>query len=267
MPRIRKVTKRAYQRKAVSIAVSVFTSLALVSTGFATWVVAVTAKKDSLGNVHVATIATKTIVITPDEEERNLCFEPVKEDQTGRVRWDKTNYESLSFHLGATISNFSAVNKVLLEFHPGVHESFFHIEDENETQAEGTPEERYANCVEAKYITYPMIVETQDEIFGDTQLDITEKKEILTVDEDTDYARLDMTFQVSWGEFFDGVNPSLYYDDPQYKGYSKNDDQVVDEMDAFYKAFTGLTPNHDEEDTAKFVEAPFYITITASTAA
>ena len=264
---VRKVTRRAFQRKVVTTAVSIFTSGALLSTGFATWVVAATAKKAAPGNVRVGTVAPREIVIEVDESvPRLLCFEPEENDNSGHIRWDKTNAESLTFPLKAKIHSFSSSHQTFIAFHGGtVDEEGKPVIDEDITQ-------RLWDAVAAGYITAPKIIEI-DRTFRNIKdfrdIDITEYEQILTYDEETDTATLDMTIGCKWGPFFGGANPGHFYDVPGFydpngiEGIHKSEDDIDAEMAAFYTCFTGLDAS--EQIAEGYAENAFIVTITAST--
>ncbi len=72
-----KITRKSYKRNKLVLGASLFAGVALVSTGFAAWVISTTTKKDVNGSVTVGTVSNQSIVI--DVEKANLgdfVFEP-----------------------------------------------------------------------------------------------------------------------------------------------------------------------------------------------
>ena len=101
-----KLTRNSYKRKIILFGVIVFMSIALISTGFAAWVMSQEKKASTNGNVTVGAVTEGNIEITLDElTVKDFKFEPKKGDDTGRVRSDGTNFESLTVTVTGTIKN------------------------------------------------------------------------------------------------------------------------------------------------------------------
>ena len=59
-----KLTKKSYRRKRMLMGLALFMSVALISTGFAAWVISSSVEKESNSNVQVGTISDKSIGLT-----------------------------------------------------------------------------------------------------------------------------------------------------------------------------------------------------------
>ena len=93
-----KMTRKSYKRRKIILGVSLFSSVALVSTGFAAWVLASQAEATESGNITVGTVSDSSITISnvQFEGKDSFIFEPKQDDTTGRVRNDGENFENLS---------------------------------------------------------------------------------------------------------------------------------------------------------------------------
>lgn len=196
-----KMTRKSYKRRKIILGVSLFSSVALVSTGFAAWVLASQAEATESGNITVGTVSDSSIKISNVQFEGNIDyfrFEPKKEDTTGRVRrGNDESYENLSVTVTGEISPKTYVTGATIQL--------------------TVPEGITTAASEAKnYIVLPTCVETPED------LDITSN-----VVEDTIHFKYTITFE--WGSAFEYTNPSLYYDtdysDPN-KGISISDEEM-----------------------------------------
>lgn len=101
-----KLTRNSYKRKIILFGVIVFMSIALISTGFAAWVMSQEKKQSTSGNVTVGAVTEGNIEVILDPlTVKDFKFEPKESDTTGRVRNDKTNFESLTVTVTGTIKN------------------------------------------------------------------------------------------------------------------------------------------------------------------
>lgn len=194
-----KMTRKSYKRRKIILGVSLFSSVALVSTGFAAWVLASQAEAEKTGNITVGTVSDSSIKISNVQFKDNdsFIFEPKESDKTGRVRNDGVNFENLSVTVTGEISPKTYVTGATIQL--------------------TVPEGITTAASEAKnYIVLPSCVETPED------LDITSN-----VVEDTIHFEYTITFE--WGSAFEETNPGLYYDtdysDPN-KGISISDEEM-----------------------------------------
>ena len=100
-----KLTKNSYKRKVILFGVLLFMSIALISTGFAAWIMSTNANYEDDGNVSVGTVTDGSIKLTDVAlSTDSIKFEPLEEDTTGRVRNDGTNFESLRIVVTGNVS-------------------------------------------------------------------------------------------------------------------------------------------------------------------
>lgn len=180
-----KMTRKSYKRRKIILGVSLFSSVALVSTGFAAWVLASQAEATESGNITVGTVSDSSITISnvQFEGKDSFIFEPKQDDTTGRVRNDGENFENLSVTVTGEISPKTYVTGATIQL--------------------TVPEGITTAASEAKnYIVLPSCVETPQ------ALDIASN-----VVEDTIHFEYTITFE--WGSAFNGKNPGEYYDDDE----------------------------------------------------
>lgn len=242
-----KYTRNSYKRKIVMFGVMIFISIALISTGFAAWVLSTQTTKESNGNVvvgqvvdasfdiqfteitnqygeSVATTDTSGKVI-PDSSKMKFCFEPKKDDETGRVRWDGTNCENLSFTFKGTITNYAYLGSLNVKM---------------------TMSEKVATFINAKdsdgksYVNAPYIDTTDSLATTGKDLVLTEIKN--DSGQSTGKAEFECTITFTWGAAFGGNNPSEYYDDSEGAGATVSDADVKAILQAFYAAFDSSDP-------------------------
>lgn len=195
-----KMTRKSYKRRKIILGVSLFSSVALVSTGFAAWVLASQAEAEKTGNITVGTVSDSSIKISNvqfKDDNDSFIFEPKSSDKAGRVRNDGVNFENLSVTVTGEISPKTYVTGATIQL--------------------TVPEGITTAASETKnYIVLPTCVETPED------LDITSN-----VVEDTIHFKYTITFE--WGSAFEYTNPGLYYDtdysDPN-KGISISDEEM-----------------------------------------
>lgn len=174
-----KLTRNSYKRKIILFGVIVFMSIALISTGFAAWVMSQEKKQSTSGNVTVGAVTEGNIEITLDElTVKDFKFEPKESDTTGRVRNDGTNFESLTVTVTGTIKNTQFLKGTTIKMN---------VKDAVK-QAET-----------AGYIILPECANSEVVLTTLTESGTNEKK-----------FSYEITFR--WGSKFGNVNPGEYYD-------------------------------------------------------
>lgn len=173
-----KLTRNSYKRKIILFGVIVFMSIALISTGFAAWVMSQEKKQSTSGNVTVGAVTEGNIEITLDElTVKDFKFEPKKGDDTGRVRSDGTNFESLTVTVTGTIKNTQFLKEATIKMN---------VKDAVK-QAET-----------AGYIILP---------------ECANSEVVLTLTESgTNEKKFSYNITFKWGSKFGGENPGEYYD-------------------------------------------------------
>ncbi len=180
-----RLTRNSYKRKIILFAVFVFISIALISTGFAAWVMSSNAQLDANGNVSVGVVSDSSLKIEVTNLEAleafSFQFEPAEGDETGRVRIDSETKlsEALTFTIEGKITNYAVLAKdgltIKMVLPAGMQKA-----------------------IDLGYIVAPECV-AEDQVIAVTP-------------DDKGGATFTYTLTFKWGTEFKGVNPSLYFD-------------------------------------------------------
>lgn len=222
-----KLTRNSYKRKIILFGVIVFMSIALISTGFAAWVMSQEKKQSTSGNVTVGAVTEGNIEVILDPlTVKDFKFEPKESDTTGRVRNDGTNFESLTVTVTGTIKNTQFLKEATIKMN---------VKDAVK-QAET-----------AGYIILPECANSEV-VLTFTESGTNEKK-----------FSYNITFK--WGSKFGGENPGEYYDsaafNPSEEELSSFEGTQEEKITAYIKsvldAFHGLldTATYEVVVTAK----------------
>ena len=216
-----RLTRNSYKRKIILFAVFVFISIALISTGFAAWVMSNDATVDANGNVSVGVVADSSLGITINKdafEAFKYQFEPKEDDNSGRVRLEKATtenpnpaHEQLSFTIKGTITNPDILAKLTVEIElpAGIQTAI----------AEG-------------YIVAPVCANGAVEV---------------EVNPETGAFEYEVAF--TWGSKFGNINPSLYYDNDA-EGLKVSDAEVkttLEDLRAYIYEYYDVLPKSGEE--------------------
>lgn len=216
-----KLTRNSYKRKIILFGVIVFMSIALISTGFAAWVMSQEKKQSKSGNVTVGAVTEGNIEVILDElTVKDFKFEPKESDTTGRVRNDNTNFESLTVTVTGTIKNTQFLKEATIKMN---------VKDAVK-QAET-----------AGYIILPECANSEV-VLTLTESGTNEKK-----------FSYDITFK--WGSKFGGENPGEYYDNsekfkPTEEELSGFEGTQEEKITAYIKSV--LNAFHELLDTATY---------------
>lgn len=114
---MKKITKRHYNRKLLIFGLMLFISIAMVSTGFAAWVMSNGAEATDQGGVQIGVVKDGNLTFSNvgfkkegDEEIKDFIFEPASTDNTGNIRpefddqGNVINPENLTVTIIGTIS-------------------------------------------------------------------------------------------------------------------------------------------------------------------
>ena len=182
-----KMTRKSYKRRKIILGVSLFSSVALVSTGFAAWVLASQAEAEKTGNITVGTVSDSSIKISNvkfKDDNDSFIFEPKSSDKAGRVRSDDTGpYENLSVTITGEISPNTYVTSATIEME--------------------VPEGITA-AVGKNYLVLP---------------DCATSAQTLTLNPkespNETVSTFEYTITFKWGSAFNGKNPGEYYDEDE----------------------------------------------------
>ena len=208
-----KLTKKSYKRRRLLMGLSVFMSIALVSTGFAAWVISSSVQEEGEGNVQAGNISNKSLALVIDNANNlgTFKFEPNKNDGSGRVRFEggeSTNYESLSVEVtGAITQNPQYLGELTIEL----------VEVDQLGVAIAKEDSNLKKAADAGYITLPECFYTQVKLneTGSSYYNVTDNTFAYTV-------------EFGWGEVFHGINPGYFYDYKTNDGQDQTDSAIVD---------------------------------------
>lgn len=221
-------TRRSYRRRKLFVGISLFTSVALISTGFASWIISLNAKGEIGGDVNVGTVTDSSVTIEinreyEDEEKTReikprFVFGSDENDTTGRIRNNgvEADYENLTINVSGKIKNCQYVTATTVEL---------------------IVPEGVIKAAEAGYIVLPECVVNGE---GDTKTDLT-----LTGTESEKTFNYDIKFE--WGTKFGGFNPGVYYDEHQ-TGKQVSGDDMLAELAEFRRLMLGLDDTVSDED-------------------
>ena len=178
----KRMTRNSYKRKIIVLGIMVFACIALISTGFAAWIISTNATKEESGNISVGKVTDSSITIESVAlSSSNFFFEPKQDDLTGRVRnKEGDNYESLSVTITGEVHNAQYLDKLKIKL-----------------DLEEAPGVKAAAA--AGYIVLPECAEYEVEI-----TDINTSSENVKT--------FSFTVEFKWGEKFGGENPGIYFD-------------------------------------------------------
>ena len=98
-----RLTRNSYKRKIILFGVFVFMSIALISTGFATWVMSSDDKEQNTGNVEVGVVADSSVNITitnvDDIKDFEFAFEPNSQNSNDLIHAREENGKTKLEHL------------------------------------------------------------------------------------------------------------------------------------------------------------------------
>lgn len=270
-----KLTRKSYKRKKIAFAAVILGGVALVSSGFAAWVLSSNVKQETNGSVNVGVVKngnlkmniTSKIGETPvDLDKGYFNFDTKKDDNTGRVRaevgQEATASESLSISYDITIKspidNFKDLTVAMIAKKENVEDKTTLITAKNKGYivlpdcAENTVTLAKDGTPSLNYDAATTFVTKSDGTEKGTGED--DKDVVYAYSWTTTY-----TVNFKWGTLFDGLNPGEYYDKAYSgDGYNKETNpKGLDIEDNVVK--TTLNEMHDLLDKLQY-----FITFTAS---
>ena len=210
-----KLTKKSYTRKRVLMGLALFMSIALISTGFAAWVISSSVEKGGDGNVSAGTVSDKSLEleINNAEDLGSIKFEPKREDNSGRVRYegnDSDNYESLTVTVtGKITKNPQYLGDLTIQL--------VELNDTGDAALElNASKLAKAAAADKGYITLPEC------FYNPIKLNEQGSTYYNTTDNSFSY-----TITFGWGSKFGNINPGFYYDGKDADGNDYNEDDTA----------------------------------------
>ena len=232
-----KLTRKSYNRRIFTFGTLVFLSAALMSTGFATWIMSKDASTDQNGNVTMGTITDGEVSFKDvTYSATDFAFEPAANDESGDVIWNGVDSENLTITISGKVSPAKYVGALSVKLTANDSVSA------NLMKAAGiNPETGEVDTSLNQYIVLP-------ECFN-TSVNLEETKHY-TVANDT----MSFTYNVSfsWGTYFGKKNPSIYLDENTFS-YDEKKSMLIE----FKRALYGLpeVPVGEEDTTSTYTDA------------
>ena len=242
---MKKVTRHAFSKKAIMITASLFVTLALITTGFAAWLISSGASGEGTGNITTATIddARLGLTVAMAEGKDFVCFGPQADDKHPDIRYkapvgdEKDDREVLVATVTGTIKNYDRLEKFNITIK---------ISDKALTAAgytwpetnEGSLKNRtYTYNAEKAYISLPEYAVDTDGRFLPLPSDMSKTTAPKTISagdsmftdgatENEKRFTFDVTF--GWGEKFKGCNPGRYLDREEGPDHLPDNNYPVD---------------------------------------
>ena len=212
-----KITRKSYRRKRVVLGAVLLGGVALVSTGFAAWVLSANASQTLPSNVKVGVISDNEMTISLDHEsfDQTISFNAPSTDTTGRIRYgsDEIGAENLTITVSGEITNATYLNRLTIKM-------------DKITSITAAIEANYIALVNA------------DDWYGNEFTIPT------TGEGSTKSFSYELGFK--WGTAFGGVNPSRYYDEDE-KGKLITDAEMKSQLVAFKKTICGLDASTSDD--------------------
>ena len=244
-----RITRGHYNRKLLTFGIMLFLGIALISTGFAAWIMSSGAELNyGDGSVTVGEITESDLEFTTikllDGTSSAILFEPAKNDKSGDIKWDGEKSENLSFKFTTTVSPADYLDEVQIKMsYPAsvvaAHNAGYIVLPEAAVLADGVEYLtilEFDNTGKAQAKSYTGITVAMEEIKNNEGTKVTGIK-------------LTVTISITWGAKFHSGNPSVTLDDATH---GLTSDQKKDELYAFKRMVYGLDSTYTDEQVATY---------------
>ena len=254
MKKMRKLTRRSYNRKLLVFGLSMFMAVAMISTGFAAWVMSSTEAANANGGVTVGIVNNEMMLVEVDNLDKEtgkldidpLLFDAKEGDTNGRVKASEGSKENLSFTISGYVTNAASLSVLYIKV----------------ALPEGLQDALKANYIEITSAG----ADAYDEETGVFvyEAPLSGERDGITGSKEFTY-----TLTFAWGDFFGGLNPSEFYDSDEKRIESEEEglagnkiesQTMANEMEAFATTIrNGMTP--DGEETPRSYSGDIKITV------
>ena len=228
---MKKTTRKSFSRKAIVAVASVFLTISLTAVGFASWLISNNDSKEGTGNVKASNVSDAILGVTIDKATNlgTINFGPLKDDETGNVRYDKNeaeDFESLKITVTGKINKFATLE--LMEIKIKVPDSVIAAAGYGLVTGSDTKYEVKSDL--PQYITLPagaadkngnLIVPANKVEYQATDTNVFTAGE-------GDAATFSFTVTFGWGELFKKGNPGKYLDNEISDKKVDNESALVD---------------------------------------
>ena len=216
-----KLTRKTYTRKLIVVGGLVFASVALISTGFAAFIISNNARQEINSNVEIGTISTASLEFkdVAIKDNKSFKFDGAEGDNQGRITTSSGSSENLSIEVTGKIENAQYLKNctVKLNVPQGV-----------------------VDAAEKGYIVLPSCATTEVDV------------ELAAISAGN-VREFTCTIEFAWGEAFGGANPSLFFDsetltDGEGKaGREYTQEEVIETIADFRVTMFNITESSDPD--------------------
>ena len=239
-----RLTRNSYKRKIILFGVFIFMSIALISTGFAAWVMSSDDTENNTGNVEVGVVEDSSVDVTIDNKTEIDGFEFRFEPNTAEVgdlihADDPANLESLKLVITGKVTGSLRDVNIKMVVPPGVLKAIEGNDKENDK------DDYIAGPVYTFYKTLEDCNNGQNGIKLSTASTVEKYEDTLSFKTLVDGNGGNFVIEVSfaWGSLFGGQNPCTTYN----KAYK-------DAKDAYVAAKAAYETSLETDDYNTMVE-------------
>lgn len=196
-----KLTRKHYNRKILSFGLVLFLAVALLSTGFAAWIMSTGAEEENGGNVSIGAVTDGSLEFTEVKwtgDNNLISFDAEANDVNGSIKWDGSNAANLIIEITGKISPKEYLDDltIVMEIPASVKAA-----------------------ADAGYIVLPAcakeggVVLVENGVAKDGTIDGATVFEAVKGADGDDYWTFNYKVIFKWGEKFNGKNPSIYLDE------------------------------------------------------
>lgn len=218
---MKKTTRKSFSRKAIVVVMCVFLTVSLAAVGFASWLISNNDSKEGTGNVTASNVSDAILGVTINNAENlgKINFGPLKSDEEGNVRYNKTgepdDFESLKITVSGSIDKYKTLDKMSITVK--CPDSILTAAGYTWTGEDGARVYSYDKT--KAYIALPGCAVDKDGKFlpkfdsaNNTKADeYLSGNEIFTGSDDNK-KEFTVTILFGWGALFEGNNPGRYLD-------------------------------------------------------
>ena len=187
-----KLTRKSYNRRVFAFGAVMFLAIALISTGFATWIMSNDATHNEDGTIEVGTITDGSIKFSDvkfTSEHESFYFEPDVNDQDGDVQFNSgkdgnSKSENLTVTIAGTVTPLSYLDRITIKM------------DELPAGIQAAVAKGYIELPECH----------------NNEVELTSVNATLKEDAAADKISFEYDISFAWGDFFENINPSVYLD-------------------------------------------------------
>ena len=242
---MKKTTRKSFSRKAIVVVMCVFLTVSLAAVGFASWLISNNDSKEGTGNVTASNVSDAILGVTIKNAENlgTINFGPLKSDEEGNVRYNKTgepdDFESLKITVSGSIDKYKTLDKMSITVK--CPDSILTAAGYTWTGGDGARVYSYDKT--KAYIALPRCAVDKDGKFlpmfdsaNNTKADeYLSGNEIFTGSDDNK-KEFTVTISFGWGELFQNENPGKYLDNEISNKQVNNTDALLAIANAENKA-------------------------------